>query len=241
MAVAAGSAAGTPAHAAAPAPATPAPATPVLVAHYTFDAAISTGRVAELSGRGTAATIRTTDRGVLVQGTVGTGRFIGFPARCAAKAPVCPRALLEAPDDADLNPGLRRFRWAAAIRVLPTQLTDSSNILQKGLANTESQWKMQIGPNHGKVQCVVTGPGSPRSYIARSSATVADGKWHRIICERSGGSLAVAVDGVVSNRVAVPAGLSISNKRPLRIGGPNFSNSSDLYHGWLDDVYAALG
>jgi hypothetical protein len=28
---------------------------------------------------------------------------------------------------------------------------------------------------------------------------------------------------------------------PLRIGGPNFNTTSDMYHGYLDDVYAVLG
>jgi hypothetical protein len=69
---------------------------------------------------------------------------------------------------------------------------------------------------------------------------VADGSWHRVICERRGTALAIAVDGVVRGRVTVPADLTIGNQRPLRIGGPNLSNSSDLYHGWLDDVYAIL-
>lgn len=215
--------------------------TPTLVARYTFDGGIATGRVAEISGRGSAATIRSVDHGALTLGTAGKGHFIGFPAKCAATATVCPRVLLEAPDDADLNPGLRRFRWAARIRVLPSQLTDSSNIVQKGVANTDSQWKMQIGPGHGKVQCVVVGHDTTQSYIVRSSGSAADGKWHRVLCERSGTSLAIAVDGVVQSRVGVPAALSIGNNRPMRIGGPNFTNSSDLYHGWLDDVYATLG
>lgn len=213
---------------------------PTVVARYTFDGGIVDSRVAEVSGRGSSAVVRTADSGRMLVGTAGTGRFVGFPARCAANATTCPRALLEAPNDADLNPGRRRFRWAASIRVLGRQITDSSNIMQKGLVNNESQWKMQIGPNHGKVQCVVVGQGATTTYIARSSASVADGGWHRVICERRGTSLAIAVDGVVSGRATVPATLTIGNQRPLRIGGPNFSNASDLYHGWLDEVYAIL-
>ena len=213
----------------------------MLVARYTFDGSISAGRVIEMSGRGSAATIRSADHGVFTFNSLKTGHFIGFPSKCQDHAPVCPRAILEAPNDADLNPGPRRFRWGASIRVLTSQLTDSSNVVQKGLDNTESQWKMQIGPNHGKVQCVVVGLGSTQSYVVRSQTSVADGNWHRAQCERNGTSLAVAVDGVIRGRVAIPADLAISNTRPLRIGGPNLSNVGDLYHGWLDEVFATLG
>jgi len=214
---------------------------PIVVARYSFDGGIAGGKVAELSGRGSAAVVRAAQGGKIAVGTIGKGHFVGFPAACSAKATTCARALLEAPNDVDLNPGVRRFRWGASIRVLQSQITDSSNIMQKGLVNTESQWKMQVGPNQGKVQCVVVGQGATTAYVARSSVAVADGKWHKILCERSGTSVAVAVDGVVRGRVTVPANLTLANQRPLRLGGPNFSNASDLYHGWLDDVYATLG
>ena len=75
----------------------------------------------------------------------------------------------------------------------------------------------------------------------RSAASVADGQWHKVLCERSGPTLSVYVDNVVRGTVTIPANLNISNPLPLRVGGPNFNTKTDMYHGRLDDVYAELG
>jgi hypothetical protein len=214
---------------------------PTVVARYTFDTGIAAGGIAEVSGRGSAAAVRSVDAGALAVATAGTNKYSRFPGKCTPGKPVCPRVILEAPDDADLDPGLRRFQWGASVRVLTDQLGSSSNIMQKGLYDTDSQWKMQIGPNHGKAQCVVVGQGSARSYVARSSSAIADGNWHKVLCERNGKRLTITVDGVPQSGVDLPANLVVDNNRPLRIGGPNFSNREALYHGWLDEVYASLG
>jgi hypothetical protein len=74
----------------------------------------------------------------------------------------------------------------------------------------------------------------------RSTVPVTDGKWHKILCGRTGGALTVSVDGVNRGSLAIPATLSITNTLPLRIGGPNFTTTSDMFHGAVDDVYAVL-
>ena len=223
-------------------PTAPAAAAPVTVARYTFDAgATPAGRIAENSGRGGPLTVRTADHAAVRFITAKTGRYVAFPARCASGATSCPRALLEAANDADLNPGVRPFRWGASVYLTKAQLAGSSNVLQKGVTTTDSQWKLQIGATHGRAQCVVVGRGSAQAYIARSSISVADGAWHRVLCQRSGAALAVYVDGVNRGQTGIPAALSIANTLPLRIGGPNFNTTSDMYHGYLDDVVAVLG
>jgi hypothetical protein len=147
-------------------PAAPAQAAaPVLVARYTFDGGAVGGRVADTSGRAPALTVRAADQGVVRF----EGGPVAFPATCAAAATVCPRGLLEAANDADLNPGTRLFRWSARIQLTKAQLTGSSNVLQKGVATGGSQWKLQIGATNGRAQCVVTGVGSPTVYVARSA------------------------------------------------------------------------
>jgi hypothetical protein len=223
-------------------PTATATAAPVLVARYNFDGGVAAnGRVAENSGRGVPLVVRTADKGT-VRFLSGTGgKYSGFPVRCAAGAKTCPRALLEGADDADLDPGTRRFTWGATVYIAKSQLAGSSNLMQKGVATTESQWKMQVGETHGKAQCVVVGRGSSKAYLVRSSVAVADSKWHKVICQRSGTALSVYVDGTLRGRTTVPATLNIANDKPLRIGGPNFNTSSDMYHGFLDDVYAQLG
>ncbi|MEV6634497.1 LamG domain-containing protein [Actinoplanes sp. NPDC051470] len=216
-----------------------AAASPVVVARYSFDTTTA-GKVPDLSGKGAPLTVRAADRGAVRFVAAGTGRYVGLPVRCPATG-VCPRALLEGTNDPELNPGTRNFRWGATINVSKAQLAGSSNIVQKGVATTESQWKMQVGETHGRAQCVVVGRGAATAYLVRSSVAVADGKWHKILCIRAGGSMAIYVDGVARGSVAVPAAMTILNDKPLRIGGPNFNTSSDMYHGYLDDVYATLG
>ncbi len=216
--------------------------TPTVVARYTFDSgATATGRIAEKSGRGVALKIRTADKGTVNFYSASGGRYIRMPLRCAAGATVCPRALLEGTDDADLDPGTRTFTWGATLKLAKAQLAGSANVVQKGVATTESQWKMQVGATHGRAQCVVVGRGSTKAYVARSTVAVADGGWHRIVCRRSGATLTVHVDGVQRGSVSVPATLSIVNDKPLRVAGPNFNTSSDMYHGFLDNVYAQVG
>jgi hypothetical protein len=219
-------------------PAAPAQAAaPILVARYTFDGGAVGGRVADTSGRAPSLAVRAADQGVVRF----EGGHVTFPAACATAATVCPRGLLEAANDADLNPGTRLFRWSARIQLTKAQLAGSSNVLQKGVATGGSQWKLQIGATQGRAQCVATGVGSPTVYVARSAGTVADGAWHKVLCQRSGSSLAVYVDGVQRGQTTIPAALAISNGLPLRIGGPNFNARRDMYHGQLDDVYAELG
>src|SRR4051794_21684243 len=212
------------------------------VARYTFDAgATASGRVPENSGRGLPLTVRGVDHGTVRFVAAKTGRYLAFPAPCAKGAAACPRALLEAANDADLNPGTRRFIWGATLAVSRSAVIGSSNVVQKGVSTTDSQWKMQIGATHGLGQCVVVGHGSTQAYIARSSVPVADGRWHKVPRQRSGAALTITVDGVTRGRAAIPSTLSIGNTLPLRIGGPNFNSTSDMYHGLLDDVYAVLG
>ncbi|GAA2598667.1 hypothetical protein GCM10010435_92610 [Winogradskya consettensis] len=221
-----------------------AAAAPVTVARYTFDTGTTSAtKVSDLSQRGSALTIRSKDKGRINFNGTRPHTYAAFAAPCAAKAPTCPRALLEGTDDADLDPGTRQFRWGASVRLTKAQVAGSSNVMQKGVVDTQSLWKMQIGATHGKAQCVAIGTGSttPVIYLVRSAVTVADGTWHSVLCQRSGARLSVYVDGKISGTLAIPATLSISNNLPLRIAGPNFNTTSDMYHGLLDDVYARLG
>ena len=226
----------------ASATAAPAATAPVTVARYSFDAgAGTTGRVAENSGRGTALTVRAVDGGrVTFTGTT-ADRDAAFPAPCATTATTCPRAMLEGTDDPDLDPGTQQFRWGASVKLAKAPITGSSNVVQKGVANTGSQWKLQIGARQGRANCVLVGQGSAKVYLVRSSTGIADGQWHTVMCQRSGPVLAVYVDGQPRGRLTIPATLSIANNLPLRVGGPNLRTRTGMYHGLLDDVYARLG
>ncbi|GAA4586790.1 hypothetical protein BJY16_008018 [Actinoplanes octamycinicus] len=229
-----------------PAMAAPAAAAPVvdppptLVARYNFDGGATAGKISDLSGRGSSLTVRGADNGTVAINTEGAGRYAAFPAVCPTTG-TCGRALLEAPNDVDLNPGTRTFRWAASVRVTAAQLRGKANIMQKGLAGADSVWKLQLTGKIGRAQCAMTGKGSTESFAATSARPIADGNWHKIVCERNGTNLSISVDGVPGTRATIPATLSVDNAMPLRIGGPNFGASSDMYHGQLDDVYIQLG
>ncbi|MEV6300340.1 LamG-like jellyroll fold domain-containing protein [Actinoplanes sp. NPDC051861] len=214
---------------------------PMLVARYNFDGGAVGGRISELSGRGSALTVRGFANGLVAFVALGAGRFAAFPGPCAATAPTCAKALMEAPDDADLDPGTRSFRWAATVRLTRAQLTGSANVVQKGVATRDSQWKLQIGGPTGRAQCVMVAKGSGQAFSAISAKPVIDGNWHRVVCQRTGTVLAVSVDGVPGERTAVPSTLTVDNNLPLRVGGPNFARGGDMYHGQVDDVYAQLG
>jgi hypothetical protein len=226
---------------AAAAPAAPSEtAPPALVARYTFDGGAEGGKISDLSGKGSSLTVRTADNGTLAITTEGGGRYATFPAPCPSTG-TCGRALLEAPNSPDLNPGTRNFRWASSIRVTGSQLKGKANIMQKGLAGSDSVWKLQLTGKTGRAQCAMTGKGSTEAFTATSSRSVADGAWHKVVCERSATSLSISVDDVAGSRATIPSTLSVENTMPLRIGGPNFGASSDMYHGQLDDVYIQLG
>ncbi|MFI1988639.1 LamG-like jellyroll fold domain-containing protein [Actinoplanes sp. NPDC020271] len=229
---------------AAPAAAAPAfpreAAPPVLVARYNFDGGATAGKISDLSGKGSSLTVRGADNGTVAINTEGAGRYAAFPVPCAGTTP-CARAILEAPNSPDLNPGVRNFRWAASVRVTAAQMKGKANIMQKGLAGADSVWKLQLTGKTGRAQCAMTGKGTTQTYAATSSKPIADGNWHKIVCERTATTLGVSVDGVAGKPATVPATLSVDNTMPLRIGGPNFGASSDMYHGQLDDVYIQVG
>jgi hypothetical protein len=220
----------------------PASAVPATVARYSFDAGASTtGVIASNSARGLPLKIRSSGGGAARFGVRAPGKYFAFPPRCAATATTCARLLLEGGDDIDLDPGTKPFRWGATINATAGQVGQSANVMQKGVASTESQWKLQIGGVRPRAQCVVVGVGSAKAYIARSDVDIIDGKWHQLTCLRSATLLAVVVDGSMRGKIALPSTLNISNAMPLRVGGPNLQATGDMYNGALDDVFAALG
>ncbi|BEL02293.1 hypothetical protein Q0Z83_004840 [Actinoplanes sichuanensis] len=225
----------------APAYAADDPIGPALVARYNFDGGATDGRVNDLSGRGAALTIRGAASGQVAITSEGANRFASFPGVCAAEATTCAKALLEAPDDADLDPGVRNFKWAASVRLTTAQLSGNANVMQKGVAGTESMWKMQVTGRSGRAQCVLVARVTGQTFSVLSARPVADGNWHRISCERLNGTLAISVDGAAGGRTPVPESVAIDNAMPLRVGGPNLAKDGDMYHGQLDDVFVQLG
>jgi hypothetical protein len=195
--------------------------------HYSFDTADRGGL--RVVGRNGGA-VRT------VPGVSGTA--VAFPPACGGS---CPRAILEGRDDNALDPGSRPIRYGASVLLRTEQTADGSNVVQKGVWSSSSQWKLQVDGHGGRPSCALMGTGSRRLYLVVAPVPVADGRWHQVTCVRSGAVLRIEVDGAARGQVAVPAGLSVANSAPLRIGGNGVSASSDRFHGTVDDVFVTVG
>ncbi|MDQ0370761.1 LamG-like jellyroll fold domain-containing protein [Catenuloplanes indicus] len=229
-----------PATAATAAPAAPAAAASTIVAKYTFDSAAST--VNDASGRGLPLKMRAADGGAVRYVTKGSGRALAFPVRCAANAAKCPRVLLEGGDDSDLDPGTKPFSYGLTLAATAAAVGSESNILQKGVADAQGQWKLQIGGKKKLPSCVIAGAGKgAKRYIAKSSQSVLDNKWHTVTCQRTATQLIIWVDGQNRGSVAVPSSVSISNNLPLRIGAQNLNAKQTAFGGAIDDVVVAVG
>ncbi|HEX8629757.1 MAG TPA: LamG-like jellyroll fold domain-containing protein [Catenuloplanes sp.] len=212
------------------------------VARYSFDGGVAAGgTIAELSGRGVPLKVRSAAGGTVRLVAHGTGRALAFPARCpiGTTTTTCPRAILEGGDDADLDPGSRSFRYGAWLKATAAQVGAAANVMQKGVATADSQWKLQISGT-GRAQCVVVGKGSTRIYLAKSDIAVTNGAWHQVTCQRISTGLHVFVDGKARGSVAVPSTAVIDNALPLRLGARNLNDLSDQYGGLIDDVYFTL-
>jgi hypothetical protein len=232
--------AGLLAHAFAALPAWGAPATsPVTVAQYDFDG--GAGPFRDQSGKGHTMTVLTSHGGALKTVRHGQGRGIEFPLKCAAKARACPHAVLQTPDSADLDPGTRPIRFGATVRLAPTQTSKGQNVVQKGYSKTSSQYKLQVDGIAGRPSCVLVDDKKPTIKLVRSSITVADGAWHAVECRRSGTAFSIVVDGVTRGSLSIPVTLSVTNNRPLSIGGKGAYQDNDQFQGAVDDVWVRIG
>ena len=208
-----------------------------VVAWYDFDE--RPGAVVDKSGHG--HTMKVVSRGGAALRVVsrGGGRALQFPRKC--RGAKCPRAVLQTPHRADLNPGQRRLVYGATVRLPRRATTKGQNVLQKGYSAVGSQYKLQVDGILGRPSCVLVGAGLSGIHVVRSSISVADGAWHAIQCRRVAGAVAVTVDGVPRGVAQIPATLSITNRYPLSIGGKGVYTDNDQFQGAIDDAYVTIG
>jgi hypothetical protein len=206
-----------------------------MMARYTFN-----GRaIVDASGRGHTLSVISGHGGEVRSVVHGQGMALAFPAHCAAA--VCPHVALQTPTSADLNPGTHDIAYGADVLLLPGQTSKGQNIVQKGYSTTSSQWKLQIDGVAGRPSCVLVDDKKPAIRMITSTVSVADGRWHALACRRAGTVLTVLVDGVPRGSTAVPAKLSVSNERPLSIGGKGAFADNDQFNGALDNVWVEIG
>lgn len=226
-------------------PAHPAPAAPTVEVGRSqtairFD--FAEGSLLDTTGR-VLLRIATMGNGELSLVSHGEGWAVRFPEACDRDPRDCPRAILEAGSQDRLNPDTRPIRWGASVRLTRHEVSDGSNILQKGLSAAGTQFKLQVDGQAGQPSCVVAGQddGQHRIFVALAADGIADGHWHRLECRRDGPSLRLLVDGQQVADIVVPTALSIVNDKPLRIGGKGVGPFNDQFHGILDDVFVEVG
>lgn len=219
----------------------PAPtmAAPVHQVRYSFDAGLENGSVVDDSGGGRTLRPLAGSGGSVAVVAGPWGNAIAFPSRCGAAR--CPRAILEGAHDVALNPATRDLTFGARVLLPADQTSAGSNIIQKGNADRRSQWKLQVDGAAGRPGCVVAGRGSSRIYSVQADVTVADGAWHGVTCQRTGGTLTIVVDGVPRGTAALPVSLTIDNTAPVRIGGKSVESRNDQFHGVLDELTVTVG
>lgn len=169
----------------------------------------------------------------MVPGAPGSGLAAAFPERCVAAAG-CPRALVEIAPDPALAPGTGPFAYGASVWLAADQTTSGSNIVQQGrFGSPGGQWKLQVDDAAGRPSCVVR--TSAGDAWVRSTTSVADGAWHRVVCRRDADGLSIEVDGTVhrSRRTTGAVGASA----PIRVGSPGVGDDDDQFHGRVDDVF----
>lgn len=205
--------------------------------HFDFAHGI-TGPVADLSGRLTLFE-RTMGGGALIQMPRGDEWAVHFPNLCGDNRPKdCPRAILESGPADFLNPGTNNFRWGASVLMLPNETSDGSNVLQKGLSMSGSQFKLQVDGSQGRPSCVLN--GNEGKFVALSPEPITDSRWHDLICDRTNSQLTLYVDGWRKAEAIIPVGLSIVNDRPLTIGGKGQGPHNDQFHGTLDNAFVVV-
>ncbi|GID96384.1 LamG-like jellyroll fold domain-containing protein [Amorphoplanes digitatis] len=208
-----------------------------IVALYAFDGGRSS-LIADDSGNGHTLRLVAGNGGRVLAVQHGSGGAVRFPAKCTTGA--CPHAALQSPSAANLNPGTQPISYGAMVLLSRGQTSKGQNIIQKGYSATSSQYKLQVDGAAGRASCVLVG-ARPGIRLVTSSIAVADGSWHTIECRRRAGSLSVLVDGVVRGNRAISQRLSVSNNRPLSLGGKGAYSDNDQFQGILDNVWVRIG
>lgn len=170
----------------------------------------------------------------VVPGVDDAGEAVAFPEKCVA-ATECPRAMVEILPHPALDVGRSDFEFGAAVWLAPDQATPGSNIMQKGRFATDGGlWKLQVDSEEGQPSCVVRS-GEDEPVIARSSASITDSTWHRVVCRRDATGVSIRVDDMVDREDGATG--SVDSEWPVRIGSPGVGDQDDQFHGRIDDVF----
>jgi hypothetical protein len=168
------------------------------------------------------------------------GSVVRFPQPCE-KGPGCVRGILEVKDDPGLNPGVADFSFGADLRMRLEDLRAGANVVQKGFSTGQGgQWKLQVDDARGFPSCIMVDSDTGETVRVLGDRTVADGNWHRVICERIGPDLALTVDGQASGLKRMSITSRIENTAPVRVAGKHAKPDGDFYFGDVDNVFLRI-
>lgn len=207
-------------------PASPAAAkAATLKVEYTFDS-IVTSQVTDQTGRGHTLTLQGAWSSVAGQ----SGLAVLFSKPSLGTSPSTP----------DLNPGTKEFAVTTVFR-LPNStanVSDTPNLAQKGLYSDSAQWKMQLNPKPGVIECRFKGTAGAQ-LLSSAVTRVDDGLWHTASCWRAGNQLGLTVDDVTT-QITANVG-DITNHKAIQVGAKSMTSTSDQFPGIVDYFSLAIG
>jgi hypothetical protein len=137
------------------------------------------------------------------------------------------------PDHASLDPTTKPFSITLHAKFRARPVSGVYNLLSKG-GGTTRFYKALIS-HKGKAVCSFK--GGLRTASVHGSSSLADKKWHTIVCAKAGSKISITVDGATTSanlRVG-----SILNARRLLVGVG--AGGGSKYRGVMDEVTIRVG
>ena len=157
-----------------------------------------------------------------------------------------------------LDPGTDPFSFGADFNLntlssTPDSKDNGDNLIQRGLANSATQYKIQI--DAGKPSCVLR--QGTTTITAKATQVIERGTWYRVVCQRTaaGGVTTVSLTVTrLSTGALVPTtpgtgallDLSIATTVPMSVGGKLSDtgnvilSATDQFNGRIDNAFLDL-
>jgi Concanavalin A-like lectin/glucanases superfamily len=141
-------------------------------------------------------------------------------------------------DAPGLRAGDKDFVVTASV-AFTTKPSDDYDLIRKGLSSSSGgDWKMEILPTSKGSQAFCYWKGSKGSLGKSGGPNLADGRYHKITCEKHATTVVLVVDGV---RYSVTKTIGrIDNTAQLSIGA-KAGSGGDWYKGRMDEVSLTIG
>jgi hypothetical protein len=173
-----------------------------------------------------------------------------------------PRAVIRVTNpggDDLLDPGKGRFEFGADIMLdedsaskAPGSTDNGNNVLQRGLYDNPSQFKLQVDGQHAT--CLVKGRAG--TVQVRSGSTISPDRWYRLQCVRNGDDVTLTVTSWGSDGKAIVKSTTKSGSTgdmspqnvevPLSVGGKlnkigRINDETDQFNGLIENAYLDAG